>query len=651
MKSLAHLPGDILAQCLLGADFSSLLLPLWKCGSHQLNKKLAHSITEIHLCDEIEFSTSRWPRCLSSLTKLRKLSIFLAKGYLMPSATALQQELLALSPTLEELRIYSLDEIWAETDQSTSAAAPLPAPTDATILNASNARFPSLRTLYTGVHCKKIVRSFFFRSFCAPLRTLGTNSAHYHRDSGTRHSPTDDLADIKHILPHLTTLDVDLWVDSLINATQEADASRFFESLPSSLTELPRARFISNLNGLDSLPRGIASIDDLISIESPSWNHHFAQRCPPKIRRMHLRAIDYASFILANTHWASQLPRQISSFILDSPIDLHDLSFLPCSITSLDAPISCSLEECDAAVADFESNGSPLLPNLTRWTSPTPIKPWCLKLFPNLLELSATFSLDDGEKIEYWPPRLQSFHSFLIGSHTLPDTITSIVLSWPQEQVILQEHFASLPSSITHLDLAVGYVKYFLSILDLITFPQGVRVLKLPKWSGHFDRLPRSLELLNIGVICDHPNTEPIDFFAGLPSSLTSFTVRVHAYSLKLSGRSLAHLVNLEILDMTRRLEFLPDVMMALGNLTRLRRCVINVLDFTSEHARFIPQQLHMLYLGPFTDAQAENWPMPCFEMYIHDENPIFLSRLEKARQDALKYPDPRSIIDLPAQP
>lgn len=102
--NLASMPSEFLS-LLLSGSCSHLALMLWKCGDTVLNTKLAHSVLEIDLKDKMWTSTSRYPKLLSSFTKLRYLSINRNGAPLMASSKDLSVELQKLPPTLLTLKI------------------------------------------------------------------------------------------------------------------------------------------------------------------------------------------------------------------------------------------------------------------------------------------------------------------------------------------------------------------------------------------------------------------------------------------------------------------------------------------------------------------------------------------------------------------
>lgn len=113
MTQLAQLPGDVLAHILLGRDVSFSVITLWKTGNTLLTATLANSITYVNLKDIERTSTSRWPKCLSSLQNLQYLTINRSSGYLMGSEAQLSTEIRQLSPKLRLLCIESLDAVKA----------------------------------------------------------------------------------------------------------------------------------------------------------------------------------------------------------------------------------------------------------------------------------------------------------------------------------------------------------------------------------------------------------------------------------------------------------------------------------------------------------------------------------------------------------
>lgn len=109
MVKLALLPGDLLAHLLSYYDVSYAVVALWNCGNRTLNAKLSEWIHIIHLEDQNPASTSRYPKMLSHLTRLRTLRIIRLGSIGPPLYIAL--ELQKLSSTLLELTVNTDEEL------------------------------------------------------------------------------------------------------------------------------------------------------------------------------------------------------------------------------------------------------------------------------------------------------------------------------------------------------------------------------------------------------------------------------------------------------------------------------------------------------------------------------------------------------------
>lgn len=107
MVKIAHLPGDLLAHLLHYGDISYGVVALWKCGDKLLNTKLSEWIHTVHLEDRNPASTSRYPKMLSSLLRLRTLSINRLGSIGPPLMIAM--ELQKLPSSLTELMLTSYE--------------------------------------------------------------------------------------------------------------------------------------------------------------------------------------------------------------------------------------------------------------------------------------------------------------------------------------------------------------------------------------------------------------------------------------------------------------------------------------------------------------------------------------------------------------
>lgn len=109
MVKLLFLPSELLSQILHYHGASAAAIALWRCGDASLNLRIADLVTEIDLEDGNPASTSRYPKMLSSLHKLRSLRIT-RRGWLAPPHI-LSQELQKLPASLMELEIRSSNGI------------------------------------------------------------------------------------------------------------------------------------------------------------------------------------------------------------------------------------------------------------------------------------------------------------------------------------------------------------------------------------------------------------------------------------------------------------------------------------------------------------------------------------------------------------
>lgn len=103
---LAALPSELL-DCILGNERSSfLILRLWKCGNKIMNAKLSESITYVSL-SHADVSTSRYPRFLPQLRKLRHLALSSNVSLMLDCPQEWNLELAKLPASLEHLELTS----------------------------------------------------------------------------------------------------------------------------------------------------------------------------------------------------------------------------------------------------------------------------------------------------------------------------------------------------------------------------------------------------------------------------------------------------------------------------------------------------------------------------------------------------------------
>ena len=312
MKSLTEFPEEVLAQIFAGELNSHLVIQLWKCGSRVLNKKLAHSVRSVDLKDETPFSTSRWPKCLSSFTKLHSLSISLPSGYLMASAVDLVLELLALSSSLERFSIDSKDCIFIVDGE-------LPPHHSSVNVDSANGSsqyseaFRSLRSLKLGSALAFRPQAPFFRLMSAHIRELiiPSYNAEQHAD------PT-----LGKLPPKLEFLNTGLVLD-------ECDvSSKIFSQCPPSLMRVQSIDIGDNSNeAMEALPEGL-KIGEL-KCRDVIWDYDFSVRLPPGVESIEIFEIDYESFEAQKVHWAENLPSNVIFTLQDQTYHPDFLRQLP----------------------------------------------------------------------------------------------------------------------------------------------------------------------------------------------------------------------------------------------------------------------------------------------------------------------------------
>ena len=105
MANLSSLPSELLEQILGYNGVSHKVLDLWKCGNARLNALLVRSCTSVVLQDTKWNSTSRFPKMLHQLRRLKSLSLRRTPSLRLMDSEQLGRELMLLSPTLEALEL------------------------------------------------------------------------------------------------------------------------------------------------------------------------------------------------------------------------------------------------------------------------------------------------------------------------------------------------------------------------------------------------------------------------------------------------------------------------------------------------------------------------------------------------------------------
>lgn len=311
--NLAHLAGDIFSQIALYDCGSALVLTLLKCGNGVLSKKICDWVFEIDLEDWNLASTSRYPKILSSLHKLRVLR--LERAHLLAPSMVLSAEVMKLPPTLTELTLTSDHPFDAFRDPTSHlvehpwASGAYEKSHESLYWNIAS-RLPLLRKLVIKpleIYDNIVVLSYYV------LKTLPPTIEHLELLRG--HLPSGDFLQA---LPRLHTLKVasfsinPQWPPLLTRLEgsfggSPSDANAFYASLPSSLITIP---IYGELNGLHRM----------LPLPSSLQEFHL-----PSVRRLPSEILDWLPSTLTTLDLSGLGIKLTAATLLSLPPGLTDL--------------------------------------------------------------------------------------------------------------------------------------------------------------------------------------------------------------------------------------------------------------------------------------------------------------------------------------
>lgn len=631
MRSLDEFPEEVLVQIVAGRQRSYLVIQLWKCGSRNLSKKLASSVRSVDLSDNAPFSTSRWPKCLSSLSKLQHLSISLPFGCLASCTTDLQLELMSLPSSLERLEIDTKD---------CTFTADCDVPAGESI--SSSGSPIDLSTVFQSLQSLKLGNATAFSPH-APFYRLITNSI---KELHLPHFNADRYSDpsLSTLPPKIETLHTELLFGDC------AQVSQVFSSCPPSLTRILAIDIGDNAGVLATIPRdlhiGELKFNDIV------WDYEFASMCPQGIEKMELSEIDFEAFECEHVHWADLLPKSLKSLIISESVNLDDdlIARLPRSITDLSGDFSFEYRDENGADKTLE------LPNVVKFTSfATKYHPDALRFLPQNLK-SLSIRLDYSETTKFLPPVTDLClygNNFISIDVPFPNTITKLSLaSLGGGAALHPTQFSLLPASL--LEFEVGWFHDSIGEFDedLLVLPPAMLKFVVDRWSLHwFSKLPRTLLDLSVELLDGFSmvTVEPtVDYFADLPTGLKRLMLgrSVHNASGLLPGCSLAKLHDLEYLNLHGYAHFDSSVLRTIyGGMKKLRELKMAMKEVRDEDTPYLPPWLRKCVFRDLATVSKEliaNWPESATIWVQPEVNEALGERIKFFKERALMSPDPR---------
>lgn len=494
MIPLAEFPPEVLAIIFAG-DASFLVINIWKCGSSVLNYKLQRSIESITLKDKRDWTTSRWPKCLTTFRQLKHLSVS-KEGWLMPTPMALLHEMLQLPPTIETLEIESIDMLW-DVPQFCNES------TD-TVVPASRVNYAT--SLLINNHCERVTPFPHLKSV-------------WIRAPQSQHSCSPLLAQL---FATATTAKFVSWDGSL-------------NILPPNIERIEGSVIAANdrytPSSLKYISRLIAYHDNAVALTRKGvkvgalelrhwWGLNSAASYPQDLESLRIGGINTDEFVGQSIEWPTTLPKTLTK--LHCAFELSDalVALLPRSITSLGTRI-------EYLAADLRNGVQMDLPNLKEWRNTADlVDPFILHKLPS----SVTTFLSSFRRVEGFVPRLPEYlEEFNFYDWTLP--FPACISSLQHLKTFIgaptRDQLDSLPPTLTNLELTSEWLTddersrfahSFLRFTSLST-------LKVKNWSARqFDLIPRTIRVLDIANLqsIDRTEIEQILQFTSLPPLLKS---------------------------------------------------------------------------------------------------------------------------------
>lgn len=660
-NSLCSLPVDILGEILNHPTCSYLVIALMKCGNARLNLLLSSAVTYLDLKDTRLASTSRYPKLISSLKKLRHLSLDRGEYSLMSSTADLLFELTCLEGSkLEKLSVISAE---------------VPPLFDAGILACINSKdsdtplmdlatsFPTLRSLTLTVAASS--ESPTVQENGLPPSGDGLRNNAF----SAKPRPCPPLR----LPPSLTLLDIP-------PVEVRSDSFPLFGSLPRTLKHWRSPIFLRPdfLTGppvamagfskvFDDAPFGIkleclsggAIIDkSLASFEflprncdpsgpllTGSLEREHIQSLPPTTSSMDLRHVSRNQL---SGHWILDLPPQLTSLsvmIFESNGFFSSIPSLPRTLTHLKVFLMYhETPFCDWTLVEEEmAKGNDFWPPaLSKLELDTECIPYpAFKLLPSTLtELrcwlnssTINFPLNPNLKVLTLNADMRSLsfnvkgafgaHGGTLAPGTLPSlesSLTSLVINSKTCTITALPNFANLTSLVVptwkHSQNSNRCLPKTLTSLIVNTHFEGLPEQPQPDEDA-FSFMPAGLRVLQLSRKSENDQQ------------------RLPVYPAK----CFSNLTQLEVLELTSIAWFEAGV---LEHLRRLKSLKIGLVDLDEDSARCINPFLLKLELGfqagPKCFALAvKNWP-PAARAPGSDR--IFLRALARSRM----YPDPRVL-------
>lgn len=546
---LWNLANDILADIFFGPHASFLVVTLWKCGSIQLNAKLAQAITSIDLKDTRINSLSRYPILLSSLRNLRELSI--ERGYyeLFSSKDAFLTEISKLEGSkLTSLTLNSREvgEFWTQDFTARTPQSSRPS----SVLNLSEL-LPHLTQLTLDSPGTLHYPITFLPKLPPNLTALTL----------PRMTISGDTSPIFSQLPRsLTTFTTDMKVsptsgffkpDINVFATRPLTSSEFgselvrvFSDAPLQLRKLSTValEFEPSFLTTDFIPKSLQEFEASFTGSFRSkWTTEDLNRLPSCWSTLFITNTDLWRDMATSSEWTQFLPSRLTRLsIIISLAENHsfELHKLPASLTYLDFIGITSYVKITIDWDGLLASPSSWPPALSTFNLGITIPKKALLALPPML---TSLSCHWNEKEPFPVPVGLNRLSIVGPGVTLVDSRSVSLINAPKAASAVPQPIAGPPAwhSITELKMhssrpTISQLPHRLQALivsgwdikDFVHLPRTLERLAVRALEGDFDEaggnifkhLPRKLVALDLAATSIHPQNLSAQCFSHLPS-------------------------------------------------------------------------------------------------------------------------------------
>lgn len=564
---LNELPPTLLDVILGNHAISYAVIKLWLCGNLALSSRLSRGITYVHLKSLYGAAQCRFPRMLCELRALRYLSISNRDVQLLDNPSDWTFVISRLSGTLETLRIRSLD-----TRHALMNYAPTPRHTDLVCIERpfadGTSRLLDMDTLFPRLHTLKL--RGFARLYAGDLFGLPSTLTRFIADLNINYSELQTAISCLACLPKSL-----LHLDGVIRqSSMGSDVMHFANdwlSCPPSLESIrtltapelkhlmvappifplaPHSDRVGKRPHYETILRSLPRTLQRCSMAGSwfCWSLETSRTLPPLLENLSLLDIDSDTFTSAESNWAIELPRHLTSLELKPSsqtltLDAQMITALPRTLTTLSLAFELRLDFSQFSESKSWEGGiwPPTLETLELHGS-FHLTPSDLIWLPSALR-TLCVPIQTPEhgplKIEamWMPEKLTSLElvvsgGLLASQVEVPPSLTKFayVEQFFESQGIEKKYFEALPSSILTLNMyETPFTRDTLGEAEAWKLPCRLTALSIQEWRCDWlEQLPRTLTSFDCMQLYGLPTALIVQsggLFEALPHNLTHFAI------------------------------------------------------------------------------------------------------------------------------